>query len=412
MVLFEGGQRRVVLTYIWKFVVWSFVFGTTITLLGCSSAVELNDRAFVKMMLLDKSESGVEVTLSFPLPNRLIPGQVGGAGGQTGKPYAFVTKTGRDIGEAYRFIQSDLSRRITFGQTTVVVIGNSIAKEGITPVLEFIAREPRFHVNATLFVTPGKVTELTRVPIVFERFPVDILIAYNKQHVTVQTTVKDCMEASFSGGDFLAPMLSFQNQAIPGQTNDVQAPWLGTKGAAVFKAGKLVGELDTNEMRGAMWIQEMLKDSEITVPSSQDGKKVSFMIKNNRTTIKPIVDGNRITFRIRCKANADLISSESDLDFDEADQRSRLESGIARLIEERISKAITTTRMAGADPFHFGQYIDWHYPSKWKKMKREWRLIYTEQVKFDIHASIIIKHLGTEKNPIHFPIEGQEGGAA
>ncbi|EST53929.1 hypothetical protein T458_21350 [Brevibacillus panacihumi W25] len=57
---------------------------------GCWSSVEINDRAFVRMMVLDKSEEGIELTLSLPLPSRLIPGQSGGTGNQNGKPYTFV----------------------------------------------------------------------------------------------------------------------------------------------------------------------------------------------------------------------------------------------------------------------------------------------------------------------------------
>lgn len=385
-----------------------FIFCPMTILSGCTSSVELNDRAFVKMMLLDKTETGVEVTLSFPLPTRLIPGQVGG-GGQKGKAYAFVTKTGRDIGEAYRFIQSDLSRKITFGQTVVIVIGSALAKEGILPALEFIAREPRFHVNATLFVTPGKVLELTSVPTVFERFPVDILVAYNKQHVTVRTTAKDCLEASFSGGDLLIPLLRLTEQTLPGEKQDTRAMWLGTNGAAVFKEGRMVSVLDTNEMRGAMWIQESVKDSEVTVPSTKDGKDVSFMVKNNRTTIKPVLVGDRITMSIRSKAKADLIASESAIDFNKAEQREALERNLAELIEERMTRAIMASRKAGSDPFRFGQYIDWHFPEKWKSIEPIWRSVYTERVTFDIQAHITINHLGTERKPLHIRTSAQAG---
>ncbi|MBE1442759.1 Ger(x)C family spore germination protein [Paenibacillus sp. OAS669] len=368
-------------------------------LTGCWNSIEINDRAFVKMMLLDKSESGIEVTLAFPLPNRLIPGQSGGSGGQTGKPYTFVTKTGRDIGEAYRFIQADLSRKITFGQTSIVVIGNAMAKEGIVPVLEFIAREPRFHINASMFVTEGKVKKMMAVPVVFERFPVDILVAYAKQHITVRATVKDALMATYSGGDLLIPKLNFEMKTLPSEKDKTQQ-WMGTDGAAIFKLGKMVGTLDTNEMRGAMWVQETVKDSEITVPSTIDGKEVSFMVKNNRTSIKPDLSGDQITINIQSRANADLISSESDINFQDAKQRAILEHDLATLVQDRMSKAIKKSQEAGSDAFQFGQYIDWNYPLKWISIEPQWRYLYAKKVKFNIQARIIIKHIGTEKHPL------------
>ncbi|WP_411503609.1 hypothetical protein [Brevibacillus centrosporus] len=62
---------RVAMLYIVAFL---SCFGLT----GCWSSVELNNRSFVRIIFLDKVNDGVEVTLSFPLANRLIPGQSGG----------------------------------------------------------------------------------------------------------------------------------------------------------------------------------------------------------------------------------------------------------------------------------------------------------------------------------------------
>lgn len=46
-------------------------------LAGCWSATELNNRAFVSVMILDSKNDEVELTLGIPLTNRLIPGQTG-----------------------------------------------------------------------------------------------------------------------------------------------------------------------------------------------------------------------------------------------------------------------------------------------------------------------------------------------
>ncbi len=350
------------------------------------------------MLLVDKAESGVELTLAFPLPNRLIPGQAGTSGAQTGKPYTYVTKTGQDIGEAYRSIQSDLSRSITFGQTSVVVIGHELAKEGITPILEFIAREPRFHINADLFVTQGRVVDLTAVPIVFERFPADILIAYGREHVTVNTTTTDCLITTYQGGDMILPLLKIESKNLPGEKPEV-VQWLGTDGAAIFREGKLQRTLSTDEMRGALWILGQLKDAEISVRSSTDGKSVNYMINKARTQIKPSISGDQVTILIKTKAEASLISSDSNVNLQDPLQRKKLERGIELLVEERMNKAIEKARRAGADVFSFGQYVDWYYPKEWNKLAPRWRELYSRQVKIITKADITIKRIGSVKEP-------------
>lgn len=371
----------------------------SLVLSGCWSSVELNSRSFVRMILLDKTESGVELTLAFPLPNRLIPGQAGTTGELTGNPYTYITKTGKDIGEAYRSIQSDLSRSITFGQTSVVVIGNEFAKAGIEPILEFIAREPRFHINANLFVTNGKVLELSSVPVVFERFPADILIAYGRERVTISTTTTDCLIATYHGGDMILPMLKLEKKIIPSEKQK-ERTWLGTDGAALFKEGKLQRTLTTEEMRGALWILGQIKDSEISVRSTTDGKNVDYMVNKAHTQILPVIRGEQITIMIQARADASLISSESNVDLQDPHQRKKLEKGIESLIEERMNKAIEKTRKMGADVFKFGSYIDWHYPQQWKAIASTWREQYSHKIKVIAKADITIKRLGSVKEPM------------
>ncbi len=381
-------------------------FGLT----GCWSSIELNNRSFVRIIFLDKVKDGVEITLSFPLPNRLIPGQSGGTGELTGKPFTTITKTGHDIGEAYRLIQSDLSRTITFGQTSVVIIGKELAKTGIVHILEFISREPRFHINTNLYIAPGKAKEVTTIPIIFERFPVDILLAYGNQLVTIDTTAKDCLVATYYGGDMIIPMLKIETKAIPSEKTKVQN-WLGTDGAAIFKQGKLVHTLTTYEMRGAMWILGKMKDAEISVNAPTDGKPLDFMINQSHSRIKPVIAGDQITMHIHCKADASLISSQSNFPLQDPEQIKKLERSLEELIEIRMTKAIERSQHAGADVFQFSSYLDWYVPSVWKEVAPRWRKVYRERVKVIPHVTITVKRLGTNKNPVRIhPTESLSGG--
>ncbi|WP_163852467.1 Ger(x)C family spore germination protein [Paenibacillus elgii] len=364
-----------------------------VLLTGCWSSVELNDRSFVRVMIVGKAKEGIELSLGFPLPNRMIPGMVG-AGSGKGKPYVFITKTGGDIGEAYRKIQSDLSRKITFGQASTVIVSDDFAREGISNLLDFLAREPKFHVNANVFVSFGKADDIASAPAVFERFPVDILTGYVKQNVTLRTTVKDFLMARYYGGDVLVPSLVFTSKKIA----DEQKPsgkWMGTDGAVVFKQNKMVGTLDTMEMRGALWITGQLQDAEISVPSPTDGKLVSFMIEQMHSKIKPVLTGDGIAMHITTKASAEMLGSDSRLNTEDRKQLSELEQRLDALVEQRMNSAIAKTKEVRADAFQFAKYIDWNYPRLWKSMKPQWREWYRNRLKPVIQVNISIKRLGT-----------------
>lgn len=366
---------------------------------GCWSSIELNERAFVQMILLDKSKEGIELTVALPLTNRLIPGMAGGTGGR-GEPHTFLTHSGTDISQAYRRIQTDLSRKISFGQTRIIVIGQELAEEGLEPILDFLAREPTFHINASLFVTSGNAKQVIKVPPIFERFTTDILGAYVELNNVVTTTIVDFLQANYRGGDIVIPLLVFEQKNIEEEKPKEQT-WMGTDGAALFKKGKLVGRLSTGEMRAGLWILGQLKDAEITVASPTDGKDISFIINQAHTRIKPRITGETISIDIYNKADAGLISTDSNMDLRNLNHLKALEQSLNEKVNNAIIQAIDKTKEVQSDVFHFGQYVDWNYPRAWKRVRSHWRQLYSDSVKIDVHTEVDIKRLGTVRQAVH-----------
>jgi spore germination protein KC len=378
-----------------------FVLLSLLLLPGCWSSVELNDRAFVRMMVLDKTKSGIELSLDFTLPNRLIPGTAGGGGSgeQGGKPYTYIKATGIDISEAYRKMQSDLSRKISFGQTRVVVIGRELAEAGIQPILDFLAREPAMHINAYMFVTPGRAREIESIAALFERFPSDILTAYGETHVVLDTTIKDFLAAEYSGGDMVVPMLKFGTKIIT-REKEKQQNWMGTSGAAIFKQGKMVSTLNVIEMRGGLWILGKLKNAEISVPSPTDGKNISFIVQRADTRISPRIKEDQIEIQLHSNAEAEVLASSSNINLKDLKQLEKLEQNLNLVVKKRITSAIAKTRAVSSDAFQLGNYIDWHYPTKWKSIKPNWRDVYSSEMRLNVQTDVTITRLGTFQHAI------------
>ncbi|MBS4178760.1 Ger(x)C family spore germination protein [Lederbergia citrea] len=365
-----------------------------LSLTGCGSAVELNKRVFVKMIILDKTKKGIELTLNSPLPNRLIPGRV--AGGQLGKPYNFVKREGKDISDAFRKIQSDLSREISLGQTDVVIIGRELAEEGIDPVLEFLERNSSFHINSNLFVTAGKATEILHFPVIYERFPSDIIKAYANEHATVATTIKDFLMAKYSVGSVMAPLLKFGNT-----TEEFEKKrWMRNDGAAIFKRGKLTTTTNTKEMKGGLLILNQWENKEIGIPSPTDGKIVNFSIRKVHTKIKPIVKGDEIVVHIQSKADASVLASNSNINLENTKHLKLLEKKLDAEVEKLINQSIERTREAKADAFGFGNYISWKYPHKWNDLKQNWEDIYSNDIKITVQVNSSVKSLGAERGTL------------
>ncbi|ULL19000.1 Ger(x)C family spore germination protein [Paenibacillus sp. H1-7] len=372
-------------------------FSILIPLAGCWSTIELNDRAFARLLIFDKGKQGIELTVGFPLPNRMIPGMTSG-GQQKGAPYTFVSKEGIDVEQALRNIQIDLSRKITLGQTSVVIIGKELAQEGIGQVLQFLAREPRIHINASMFVTEGQGKELSRIPVVFERFPIDILTAYVRQHETINTTVKDFLMADVTGGgDMVLPLLSFTPKAIQSEPGKIQ-DWMGVGGAAIFRQTKLAATVGVKGMRGALWVLGQLENAEMTVASPSNEGTVSFYVEHSFTKIKPYLQNDQVHIGIECSGVARILASDTDLNVEDPSQLKILEGLLEAAVQKRIMDMINKTIEMKADAFQFGQHVSWRYPKHWQAMKSRWIELYGDkQVPVNVNADIHIKYLGTQQ---------------
>lgn len=366
---------------------------------GCWSSVELNERAFARVMMLDKSPKGIELTLGFPLPNRLSGGSNGGMSSTTmGPPFAFVTKSAHDIGEAYRLIQADLSRSITFGQLRNIVISKAFAQEGIYPLADFMMRDTGVHINANFFVTDGPAKTIETIPLTFERFLTDILTSYSKQKTTLIVSAKDMLMNTAAGSDFMLPMLVFGEAGAEAEKNGQH--WMGTDGAGIFRQGKLVARLSPIETRAAMWVQEELGKHVIQLRSPSDGKFITFVLFGNESDIKPMLSGGRIRFRISCSGSAQIIASESTLDVTDKANIALLEKGLDQELKKRIHTTVSYTQRQRADVFGFGELVRWRQPRTWNKVKDNWRDVYQKQVGIDVNTAIRIKWFGGADKPI------------
>jgi len=366
---------------------------------GCWTRAELNERAFVRLMLLDKTENGFELTLGFPLPNRMPGGTAGGTVSPPSEPpFTLITKVGRDIGEAFRLIQADLSRRITFGQLRSILISNSFAQSGVFPILDFLNRNPEIHINTKMFVTDGPARKIGNIPLTFERFVTDILTAYAKQGMTLDLTAKDVLMAVVTDEDFVLPILVFGQ---PGATTENKSNnWLGTDGAAVFRQGKMVATMGPPESHAVKWIMGMSTPASVQIPSPSDGKPVSLLLYNNRSKISPVLEGERIRFVVSCKGSARIVASQSTLDVTDRSQLDALERKLNQDVQRRIRKAFSFTQVHQSDVFGLGQRIRWRRPDKWNRLKDNWRSIYQSQVAIEPKADIHVKWFGGAKRPV------------
>lgn len=380
-------------------------------LTGCWSSEELNDQAFVSVMIVDKTEQGIEVTLGIPLTNNMAVGDSGGSSASN-QQFGYFSRTAPTLEDALQKVQGDLSRKANFGQNRNVVVGRAYAEGGITPILEFASNNPFMRLNTNLFMVDGYAKdEISKATVVSERFIVTILNKYVEQQTSMQTTIRDLMISKASGGDALLPIIKFSRiseGAIVGT-----AATVGTGGAGIFLNGKLVEPLLTpDQTSAAKSIRNQLNQYYYSVASPTDGNPVGFYSTIVNVNTRITKKDNKYTVIIEPNSDVVVLSNNSDIDLSRYDHTMMMEKKIEEFGNNLVSETMNIIQQTGADVFHFDRYFSVKYPREWNKIKADWREFYRDQLVVDIHNIINLRRKGSSVRSFKntFGSNNMEGG--
>ena len=108
---------------------------------------ELTKIAVVTAIGIDKNENKeIEVSLQFVNPTcRAYSGAKGSSGSGEEKHYIVKTSNGETVFEAIRNCSNTIDRKVFYSNVKVIIIGEKLAKEGISQSLDYSKGRPKHH---------------------------------------------------------------------------------------------------------------------------------------------------------------------------------------------------------------------------------------------------------------------------
>ncbi|MCL6604804.1 MAG: Ger(x)C family spore germination protein [Paenibacillus sp.] len=369
-----------------------------LSLTGCWSRIELDELAFVFGLYLDigKEPGTVEVTISTPLPNRQISGQQSGSGGEDGKMYSTVSKTGATITEALSAIQRDLPRRLSLSHIKVVVIGEEYAKKGISDVLEWLKREPGFPLGTYVLASPGRAKEITKLSPIYEQLPSQVLFKFASDNAMFKTTIKDCLYAEAFNTGFVLTYLSFGTKPESLESGKPEF-WAGIRGAMLFQKDKMTGILKLNEGVALAWANSHVKRPLYVIHWDEGRGAASAIIANTHSSKVVSMTDKGPVFEIRLRGRASIVSIKDPDNRGIKEISQTIEDKLEQEISKQVTEAIQKTQKAQTDIFHLGLLTEWNYPKEWNKLQEHWEDYYANDAVIKVNTSVRINDFGAEK---------------
>lgn len=365
----------------------------------------MNELAIILGMGIEKSGNQYLVSVQVVDPKE-VASQKGGAGSA---PVVLYTAIGDTLSEAIRKAMSP--RMLYPAHLRVLVIGEDLAREGITESLDLLSRSRQVRPDFFILVARGhKAEDVLKVLTPLEKLPSNnIMRMLERMEIswapTIGVTLDELLSDLSNEG---------KNPAIGGirvqgdkdkssekanieKTNP--SALLQLSGIAVFgQSGKLVGWLNEEESKGLNYILGNIQQTLDIIPCPKGGK-VALRSIRAQSEVKGQVEKGKPRIDVEVKMETDIEEVLCPMDIMRTGSIAQLEQiaeqNLQKLLEETILKVQKTYR---SDVFGFGEAINRADPGYWEERKSDWDQIFP-QIAVDVKTDVKIRRTGVIGDP-------------
>lgn len=326
----------------------------------------------------------------------VIGGQdTGSRGGDEKKPFWVVEAHGHTPFEARQNLALKTTRELFWAHNSILALGENLARNGITPVLDLFERERQFRLIARPMVVDGDLRSLFEA-----EFPLEetsgqglrrqiVTTMFERTNFPVQETRDLIATLASPGFEMMIGRVEERaargNSGGTGATNPAKL-----SGGAAFVGDKMVGWIEEREIAGWNWIWGRAYRASLVVMSPVDRRPLVVETYRSRAKMTLQVEGNKVTIHIQIEtlgkvqdqpSSADLLTKKENL--------ASLERRAATVIKNEVEMVVKRAQELNSDFLGFGNLIYRKLPREWERLEPRWREIFPNvNITVDVRVAI------------------------
>jgi spore germination protein KC len=372
------------------------ILANTLLCSGCWNYREIEKLAIVAGMAIDmdKIDKRYILTVEIATPN---PGEKGGSS----KSEIYETK-GATIFEAVRNLIVEIGRRAYWSHSKIIIIGKNIAEEqGVASVLDFVYRDSETRRDVLVLISD----ESTAGEVLKEAFNVEDLLSYRidaslrsqKSISRFPKTELRQVVGNFKSKDsaILVPLIRINK--FKGKNDNTTEVF----GSAVLKSDKVVGYLNGDETKMAIWLQGKLKGGLFIARDMLNSEEdMTFEIYGNKTKKKVELSEGELKMKISIKTDVGIAEAAGAIDFSDEKNFKKIKAEAEKRLKTQLEAVLKKVQQDyKADVFDFGEEVEVHQNKQWKKNKANWSEVFAS-MPVDINTEIEIRGSALVSKPI------------
>lgn len=382
--------------------------GLALLLTSCWNSRELNDLAIVSAIGIDKVPDKDEYQVTFQIVNPTsMATNMGSSTGQA--PITIYSAKDQTLFGALRKTSKDASRQLFFAHTQLVIIGESMAKDGINDIFDLFERSHELRLSSMVLVSRNSdAASILKVLLPVENLPAMGTVKKNKNTSSVYGESRDINAFELINGIIGERGLVISGIQIIGspeegakKTNLEQTKvetLITMSGLALFKDGKLKYWMDGSEARGTLWVQNKLKETNVNVDSDDEKETIAVNIILSKTNIKVEMRDGLPIFHVYIKEEGHVSETKGFVNFGNREELVEWERLLANTTKDEVMQSLQTAQKMKSDIFNFGTELQRTNPKEWEAVKKEWETLFANG-ELDVHVEAFIRNTGMRLNP-------------
>ncbi|KPU44580.1 spore germination protein B3 precursor [Oxobacter pfennigii] len=372
---------------------------SAITLSGCWDKVEIDQRAFIGVIMIDMAPSdyqeemaedvegipGIEkqegemIKVTYIFPDARILGEGGGGGDEKG--FVTLSSIAPSIAKTNGYVDSRLSRSLYYGHTQVIIFGEEFLKHSdkLKEVMDFFNRSPRFNRTARVLVAEGEASKVAETIPKGEK----LMFRYIRDILQNEVTNGRLVEVNFN--QFVSSMRQDGNTVIPRiipKKDEVKISGLGVM--RDYKLQGFLSEYDTlyfntlyGKRRGG---REYINLNNISATFNTNNTVKKMRLLNS--------DINNLEVGINVVIEGSIADKGFENEIFDAEIINRLEKEYDKSSVESCNFVIKKLQQQlKADALKIGDYLYKYHPDIWQEIQGKWEEVYPK-----IKITPIINH--------------------
>lgn len=308
-----------------------------------------------------------------------------------------LTKVFKGNGESVPYAITNLTTLIGkkpyYSHNRVIIVGEEMAKEGLSTVFDFLYRNAEIRPYVLVAIARGEAGEILGTEFGEALNPAEeiqnvITVGAYYSYVPEIEIIDIAITTLEKTSDSCLPIVEVVKE---GEDELVKA-----NGTAVFSKMKLVGELNEEETKGMLWLNDQIQYGSLVCETSTQNMVSSEIIEANTDVDVFVEDGKiKYTVKVNCALNIDQVDGKESNNLSRQ-QMEEIEQTYSKIIENQIKSVLKKSLGEyKSDIFRLGKRLWQKYPEVYRAVSDNWRENFAE-LDFEIEVKTQVSKTGEE----------------